>query len=463
MNQELLRIVDAIGREKRIEKETVFADLEAAMISAMRKAYGATEDVQVKIDRVTGDISAMRGGAPLEMRELGRIAAQTCKQVMIQKIREAERVSIYDEYVDRKGQVISGVVGRVEGGTLVINLGRAEAILPRGEQIPGEAHEAGDRIRAMIIDVREQGSQVRIILSRSHPEFIRKLFELEVPEVAERVIEIKALAREAGYRTKIAVTSIDSRVDAVGACVGVRGSRIKNIVEELGGEKIDIVRWNESSQILIANALRPAEVQEIALCFEINKATVVVADDQLSLAIGKRGQNVRLAARLTGWDIDILTPGEYNKGLDEMEQALRGIQGVDDTILDKLVAMGIINLHDLATVGKDPLVQTLETSPDLAEKLVAMATQLAPQRRPAATAHAAAGQAEEDAAAGERPGQPQAAAQADSATEAPEAEAVPGDDSSIDKAPSDPQNASAGGPGSDDDVTPSGAQMQDET
>jgi transcription termination/antitermination protein NusA len=395
MNQELLRIVDAIAREKRIEKETVVADLEAAMISAMRKAYGSTEDVTVKIDRVTGDIAATRGGKALEMRELGRIAAQTAKQVMIQKIREAERVSIYDEYVDRKGAVISGVVGRVEGGTLVINLGRAESILPRSEQIPGEAHEVGDRVRAMIVDVREQGSQVRIILSRSHPEFIRKLFELEVPEVAERVIEIKALSREAGYRTKIAVSSIDSRVDAVGACVGVRGSRIKNIVEELGGEKIDIVRWNESSQILIANALRPAEVQEIALCFELNKATVVVADDQLSLAIGKRGQNVRLAARLTGWDIDILTPVEYNKGLDEMEQALRTIPGVDDGMLDKMVAMGIIHLHDLGVVGKDPLVTTLEVPEDLATQLVATAATLAPHRRAPMAIHAVEKQAEE--------------------------------------------------------------------
>jgi N utilization substance protein A len=461
MNQELLRIVDAIGREKRIEKETVFADLEAAMISAMRKAYGTTEDVQVKIDRVTGDISATRNGSPLEMRELGRIAAQTCKQVMIQKIREAERVSIYDEYVDRKGQVISGVVGRVEGGTLVINLGRAEAILPRGEQIPGEAHQVGDRVRAMIIDVREQGSQVRIILSRSHPEFIRKLFELEVPEVAERVIEIKALSREAGYRTKIAVTSIDSRVDAVGACVGVRGSRIKNIVEELGGEKIDIVRWNESSQILIANALRPAEVQEIALCFEINKATVVVADDQLSLAIGKRGQNVRLAARLTGWDIDILTPGEYNKGLDEMEQALRGIEGVDDTVLDRMVAMGIINLHDLATVGKDPLVQTLEAAPDLAERLVATATQLAPQHRPAA-AHAV-GQTEQAASEDERSGEAEGVAATGSVAETPEAGAVPGDDSNMRKTLSDQQSAPASGPAPDGDAAQPGVDTQDET
>jgi len=396
MNQELLRIVDAISRERRIDKEVVFADLEAAMLSAIRKAYGTTEDVTVTIDRTTGDITATRGGRPLEMRELGRIAAQTAKQVMIQKIREAERSSIYEEFVGRKGQVVSGVVTRIEGGTIIVNLGRAEAILPRSEQIPGESHQVGDRLRALILDVREQGSQVRIILSRSHPDFIRRLFELEVPEVAERIIEIKALAREAGYRTKLAVTSIDSRVDAVGACVGIRGSRIKNIVEELGGEKIDIVRWNESSQILIANALRPAEVQEIALCFELNKATVVVPEDQLSLAIGKRGQNVRLAARLVGWDIDILTPAEYNRGLDALEQTLRQVEGVDDILLDKLVAMGIVNLADLAAVGPEPLVQTLEIPQDLAERIVDAAASAARQVQPkvAATGSAQAVTAE---------------------------------------------------------------------
>jgi len=222
----------------------------------------------------------------------------------------------------------------------------------------------------LILEVREQPNQVKIILSRSHPDFIRRLFELEVPEVAEHVIEIKALAREAGYRTKVAVSSIDSKVDAVGACVGVRGSRIKNIVEELGGEKIDIVRWNESSQILIQNALKPAEVQEIALCFELGKATVVVAEDQLSLAIGKRGQNVRLAARLTGWDVDILTPPEYNKHLEILEQTLKSVEGVDDVLIDKLIAFGCVSVSDIDEIGPEPLVKELELDPELAERIV---------------------------------------------------------------------------------------------
>jgi N utilization substance protein A len=222
----------------------------------------------------------------------------------------------------------------------------------------------------MVLDAREQPSAVKIILSRTHPDFIRALFELEVPEVAEKIIEIKVLAREAGYRTKVAVNSLNPKVDAVGACVGIRGSRIKNIVDELGGEKIDIVRWNDSSKILIANALRPAEVAEIALCFELGRAIVVVTDDQLSLAIGKRGQNVRLAARLTGWDIDILTPTEFNTGLDTLEKALREVAGVDSTIVDQVIAMGMVNVLDVEEVGPEPLINELKIDRELAQKVV---------------------------------------------------------------------------------------------
>jgi N utilization substance protein A len=370
MNQELLRIVDSLSRDKNIDKEVVFEDLESAMLSALRKAHAATDDIVVRIDRASGDISASVNGTPMSVRDLGRIAAQTAKQVMIQKIREAERGSIYDEYLDRKGQIVTGRVARFEGGSMVVDLGRVEAVLPKSEQIPGESHQVDQRIRAMVLDCKEQPSAVKVILSRTHPDFIRAMFELEVPEVAERIIEIKALAREAGYRTKVAVHSLDTKVDAVGACVGIRGSRIKNIVDELGGEKIDIVRWNDSSKILIANSLKPAEVAEIALCFELGRATVVVTDDQLSLAIGKRGQNVRLAARLTGWDIDILTPNEFNAGLDTLEKALREVDTVDSTIVDKVVAMGMVNVLDVEEVGPDPLVNELSIPRELAQKIV---------------------------------------------------------------------------------------------
>ena len=369
MNQELLRIVEALARDKNIDKETVFEDLEAAMLSAIRKD-AHSEEASVHIDRQTGDIAAMVGGKPMSVKDLGRIPAQTAKQVIIQRIREAERGSIYEEYLDRKGQVVTGRVARWEGGSLIVDVGRIEAILPRSEQIPGETHMPEGRIRAMVLDVREQPNQVKIVLSRTHPDFIRALFELEVPEVAEKVIEIKAMAREAGYRTKVAVTSLDAKVDAVGACVGVRGSRIKNIVEELGGEKIDIVRWNDSSKILIANSLKPAEVAEIALCFELGRATVVVTDDQLSLAIGKRGQNVRLAARLTGWDIDILTPTEYNQGVERLTNCVKSIEGADEAVVDKLIALGVISVLDMDDVGVEPLVSELGIGAEFAKKLV---------------------------------------------------------------------------------------------
>jgi N utilization substance protein A len=372
MNQELLRIVDSIARDKNIDKESIFLDIEAALLSAARKFYGEADDVACTIDRMTGEIEVRKGETLIDYREFGRIAAQTAKQVLIQKIRENERTSILDEYIEQKGQIISGSVSRFEGGALIVNVGRSEGFLPKSEQIPGETHNTGERIRCLLLDVRDAGNQVKIILSRSHPDFIRRLFEVEVPEVQEKVIEIKALAREAGYRTKIAVTSIDTKVDAVGACVGVRGSRIKNIVDELGGEKIDIVRWNESSQILITNALKPAEIVETSLNFELNRATVVVNDDQLSLAIGKRGQNVRLAARLTGWDIDILTPKEYNKGLEDMEKSLKTIEGVDEPMLDRMVALGIINLLDIEEMGIDPLVKEVEIPQELAEKVLSV-------------------------------------------------------------------------------------------
>ncbi len=418
MNGDLIRLVDSISRDKNIDKEGVFADLEAAMASAVRKAYEEAEEVEVRIDRVSGQIVATSDGSPIEMKMLGRIAAQTAKQVMIQKIREDERNSIFEEYSERVGEVITGTVTRYEGGALTVNLGRGEGYLPRSEQIPGDVHHPGGRIRAMILNVRQEQSQVRIVLTQTHADYIRRLFELEVPEVGERIIEIRALAREAGYRTKVAVSSIDMKVDAVGACVGVRGSRIRNIVDELGGEKIDIVRWNESSQVLITNALKPAEVKETFLCFELGRATVIVDEDQLSLAIGKRGQNVRLAAQLTGWDIDILTPAEYDKSIDDIEKALKGMDGVEDVVLDKMLAMGIVSLADLPIVGLDPLVKDLGLEESLAEKVIETASAEAERLAAEAEAKKAAmREAAREAAAAD------AAAAEDVATTAPDGEA----------------------------------------
>jgi N utilization substance protein A len=379
MNAELLRLIDSISRDKNVEKENIFDNLQTAILSAIRKANSEEAEIDVQIDRMSGDISASVDGEAVDMFTVGRIAAQTAKQVMIQRNREDERDALFEEYSGRVGSVVTGTVTQIERGALIVNLGRGEGFLPRSEQIPGELHHIGERVRGMILDVREDRNRVRILITQTHPDYIRRLFELEVPEVGERIIEIRALAREAGYRTKVAVTSIDTKVDAVGACVGIRGSRIRNIVDELGGEKIDIVRWNESSQVLISNALKPAEVQETFLCFELGRATVIVAEDQLSLAIGKRGQNVRLAARLTGWDIDILTPAEYNKSLDDMERTLKGIEGVGDVVLDKLLAIGIISLADIEEVGTEPLVSSLELEEEVAQQVVEIAGAAAKQ------------------------------------------------------------------------------------
>jgi N utilization substance protein A len=372
MNQELLRIVENIARDKNIDKESIFADLEEAMISAAKKHFGEPEsNIVVHIDRNTGQMVAFKDDEQIDIKHLGRIPAQTAKQVMIQKIRADERDSIYTEFMKLKGTIISGSVVRYESGTLIVSLNhRTEGFMPKNEQIMGQTHRPGERVRCLILDVKEVSNQVKIILSRTHPDFIRGLFEQEVPEIAENVIEIRALAREAGYRSKVAVASVDEKVDPVGACVGVRGSRIKNIVDELGGEKIDIVRWSDSSQVLITNGLMPAKTSEIALCFELGRATVVVDEDQLSLAIGKHGQNVRLAARLTGWDIDILTPDEYNDGVEKLTELVKGVEGSDETTVDKLIALGIISILDLEDVGPDPLVNELDLSEDIAGKLV---------------------------------------------------------------------------------------------
>lgn len=377
MSQELVRIIDNIARDKNIDRESIFVDLESAMTSAIKKDYSdnAESVVIVSIDRVNGSISASVDGRSIDISTLGRIAAQTAKQVMIQKIKADERTSIFQDYVQRKGEIVGGIAARFEGGSLIVNIdNRTEAVLPKSEQISGETHHVGERVRAMIFDVKQVSGQVKIILSRTHPEFIRRLFEFEVPEVTEGIVEIKTLAREAGYRTKIAVLSNDDKVDAVGACVGIRGSRIKSIVDELGGEKIDIVRWSDSSQALIANALMPAKTSEMALCFELGRATVVVDEDQLSLAIGKHGQNVRLAARLTGWDIDILTPDEYNREVEKLTAFVNAIDGASDKLVDKFIALGVINVLDIEEVGAETLIADLGMDVELAKAVVEKAS-----------------------------------------------------------------------------------------
>lgn len=305
--EELLAIIEMIHREREIDKETLFRSLESAILTAARKKFGHAENLTVRIDRETGAIIAREDGKEIDPIQLGRIAAQTAKQVFIQKMREAESDIVYHEYEHKVGKLALGTVKRYEAGTMIVDLGRAEAVIPKSQQVRSEHYHPGDRIRAYVMDVEKTGSRVKITLSRAHPMLVFCLFEVEVPEVAEGVVEILRLAREPGYRTKMLVRSLDPKVDPVGACVGVRGSRIVGIREELGGEKIDIIPWSDNLAELVQQALKPAEVRRVEFDAETGRATVDVDEEYLSLAIGRKGLNARLAARLCEVPIRIVT------------------------------------------------------------------------------------------------------------------------------------------------------------
>jgi|NOAtaT_7_FD_contig_123_44779_length_2388_multi_3_in_0_out_2_1 N utilization substance protein A len=371
---EILRIVDAIHRDKAIDADVVFEGIEQAILSAARKHFSEEEQLEVRIDRETGEPSLICDGRALEADLLGdllgRISAQTAKQVMIQKIREAERDALYDEYLDLRSQLISGQVTRVDRGTVIVKLDKIEAILPRSEQIRKENFRTGDRLRAIVLDVRKAGSRVRVILSRTHPDFVRRLFEVEIPEVNDRVIEVRSIAREAGNRSKVAVSCSDSTIDCVGACVGVRGARIRGIVEELAGERIDIVRWNDSLSVLVPNALQPADVEDVILCPMLGKVIVLVRDDQLSLAIGKFGQNVRLASKLVGWDINVMTQVELDAKLDKSIEAFCVIPEVTPELAESLVSQGFFSFDDLSVIEPDQLMEISGLSEEDCSRIV---------------------------------------------------------------------------------------------
>src|SRR3954454_17001782 len=376
--QEILRIVDAIHRDKNIDKEIVFEGIEAALVSAAKKHYGEEADIVVNIDREDGSIHATNDGVELDSEEtVGRIGAQTAKQVMIQKIREAERDALFDEYNELIGHMVSGVIQRYEGGAATVQLTNVEAILPRGEQIPGETHHVNERVRATVFEVRKSGSRVKVILSRARPHLVQRLFEQEIPEIADGVIQIRAMAREPGYRSKVAVSSSDPRVDCVGACVGVRGNRIKNIVDELAGERIDIVRWDENLEVLIPNALQPAEVEQVILCKMLGRGIVLVREDQLSLAIGRRGQNVRLASKLSGWDIEIMTQEELAQAIERAVVGFSSITGIDEELANRLVEEGFLSYDDLSIIEPDALMAMGGLSEEEANTIVEQAEERA--------------------------------------------------------------------------------------
>jgi N utilization substance protein A len=355
MNRELISVIDEIGRQKGIDKARVIGAIESALQTAAKKRFGQAENIQVEIDPKTGEISVVSKktivetvsnpkaeislqearqydseaevgdeiGSLIEMNELGRIAAQTAKQVIFQKVREAEWEAVQKEYSTRQGDLVTGIILGMERRNYLVDLGKTEAILPIQEQIPRETYRRGDRVKAMLLEVRRTPKDVQVILSRSHPQFVSKLFELEVPEIMEKIIEIKSVVREPGDRTKIAVTSREKAVDPVGACVGMKGSRVQAVVRELRGEKIDIITWTQDPRVFIAEALNPATIEKVGIDEEKKSALVVAADSQLSLAIGKNGQNVRLAARLTGWKIDIISATEYEKEKVERDKEIK--------------------------------------------------------------------------------------------------------------------------------------------
>ncbi|NKB81489.1 MAG: transcription termination/antitermination protein NusA [Nitrospirales bacterium] len=389
MKRELMAVIDQLGREKGIEKERILLAVESALLTAAKKRYG-NENIQVQVDHQTGDISivslktiadivtdsrieisleearaidaeAEAGdeiGSVIEMEEFGRIAAQAAKQVICQKVREAEWEAVERDYSKREGELVHGIILGQERRNYLVELGKAEALLPFQEQIPREVHRRGDRIRAYLLEVRRTPKDVHVILSRAHPQFVMKLFQLEVPEVAEKIVEIKSVVREPGDRTKISVVSRDKAVDPVGACVGVKGSRVQAIVRELRGEKIDIIPWTDDPRVFIGEALNPASIEKVGVDEQKKAALVVVADSQLSLAIGKNGQNVRLAAKLTGWKIDIISASEYEKEKLEREKEIKAALAEEAAAQAEQEEGKLLNAQGLSLDSSDALVSS---------------------------------------------------------------------------------------------------------
>jgi N utilization substance protein A len=408
---ELLLVADAVAREKSIDREEVIEAMEQAIQKAGRAKYGHEKDIRATIDRKTGDVRLSRwteaveaveneetqiplhiarkfkpdielGGHlvdPLPPIDFGRIAAQTAKQVIVQRVREYERKRQFDEFKDRVGEIVNGIVKRTEYGNLMVEIGRTEALLRRDELIPRESFRNGDRVRAYIFDVREELRGPQVFLSRTHPGFLAKLFAQEVPEIYDGIIEIKAVSRDPGSRAKMAVISRDHSIDPVGACVGMRGSRVQAVVQELQGEKIDIIPWSPQSATFVVNALAPAEVTKVVMDEEAGRVEVVVPDDQLSLAIGRRGQNVRLASQLTRWDIDILTEAEESERRQEEFRRRTGLfveaLDVDDVIAGLLVAEGFNTIEEVAFVDRDELASIEGFDESVADELIRRAEQ----------------------------------------------------------------------------------------
>ncbi|MCF8111539.1 MAG: transcription termination factor NusA [Desulfobacteraceae bacterium] len=399
---DMKRVIEQVSRDKGIDFYVLVKTLEEALRSAVRKKFGNKIDIEIQYNEETGElevfqfknvvedvadpdfeISLEEGrkldpecevgdslGTKMDTTTFGRIAAQSAKQVIIQKLKAAERSVVYENFINRKGEIINGIVQRVSRNEIIVNLGQAEAVLPRREQIPNETYRRGDRIRAYILKVHDESRGPQIVLSRTHPEFLINLFKTEVPEINEGMVSIVNAAREAGSRGKIAVKSNDPDIDPVGACVGIKGSRVQSVVQELKGEKIDIIPWHIDPAKFVCNALAPAEISRVIID-EVNHAMeVVVPDDSLSIAIGKQGQNVRLASRLTGWHLDVISETRYNEGLRSGFDSLMSLADMDESIANLLFGKGYFSAEDLSKASAEDLAQEIGISEDKARELI---------------------------------------------------------------------------------------------
>ncbi len=448
MNGELIAVLDYLHREKGIDREVLIQAVEASLLSACRKGVKQAKNLSVEVDRKTGKIrtlaeylivetvnepdtemtlaDARRHKANAQLAEtvkievtpenFGRIAAQTAKQIIIQKIREAEREIVFNEYKGREGDLVTGIVRRYEHGNVVVDLGKTEALLPYKEKSPTEDYAVGSRVRGLIIGVKTTAKGPEITLSRATPNLVKKLFDMEVPEISSGTVQIKSIAREAGYRTKIAVWSADEKVDCVGACVGMRGQRVKNIVRELNGEKIDIVRWDEDIQKFVENALSPAKLRELQINKEDSSVVVKVEDDQLSLAIGKKGQNVRLTSKLTGWKVDVKKAGgEMSKAeverrifgvpqdVEQAKDQLAKIPGVGPKMAKALVEAGFTDLAGLLAAEAEDLTKVEGIGEKMAKKILESAAALKKSGKKAAKPKEETVEAAPDVASVEEP------------------------------------------------------------
>ena len=404
---DIKRVVEQISRDKGIDRDILVKAVEEALKSAARKKFGTKIDIETQYNIKTGEIEVFQFkevageitdpdtqlslaegrkldpeceigdslGIKMETADFGRIAAQSAKQVIIQKMKDAERDAVYSSFVDRKGDIINGIVQRIDHGNLIVNLGQTEAVLPADQQIPKESYRRGDRIRAYIQDVKEESRGPQIILSRTHPQFLIALFNAEVPEISEGIVQVLGCAREPGIRAKFSVVSNDSDIDPVGACVGVKGSRVQSVVQELRGEKIDIIPWHMDAAKYVCNALAPAEILRVIIDETKHAMEVIVPDEFLSIAIGKRGQNVRLASKLTGWQLDVKSEKQYNDTMKDNFEALAALPGVGDTLADALCKKGFYSIEELSHASPEDLSDIEGLDEETASNLITAARQ----------------------------------------------------------------------------------------